>query len=82
MATVENKSVDVMDALDMLYDDTYETPKQEMTSEELQSLDTIHVKWAPDGAEYIGSYFAPYHDVNVYRGTDGKYYSVWFSIGD
>lgn len=73
---------DVMKDLDLLYVEDYETPNNKMSSEELQSLDTIHVKWAPDDAEYLGGYFAPYHDVSVYRGTDGKYYSVWFSIGD
>lgn len=68
-------------AIDMLYEET-ESVKTKMSSEELQSLDTIHVRIAPEGAEYLGGYFAPYHDVDVYLGKDGKYYSVWFSIGD
>lgn len=78
MATVEN-------ILDVLYNvESYETPKNKMSEDELRSLDTKHVKdWeVPEGSEFVGGYFAPYHDVTVYRGTDGKYYSVWFSIGD
>lgn len=71
------------DILDLL-DEPVDPPKQYMTSEELKSLITKRVKFweVPEDAEFLGGYFSLYHDVSVYRGTDGVYYSVWFSIGD
>lgn len=72
-----------MEFLDMLYEEV-DTPKNKMSDSELRSLDTKLVKdyEVPEGSEFVGGYFAPYHDVSVYLGPDGKYYSVWVSIGD
>ena len=52
-----------------------------LTSDELRAIDGKTVKFAPEGANYLGFYFDPYADVAVYE-KEGEYFKTYRYVGD
>ena len=53
-----------------------------LNEDELRQLDAKEVKIAPKDAEFVGTIWMAYGDLNFYKTKDGEYVKEYFSIGD